>query len=241
MIYARTAHAVSGLLCGALMYFLGMTPAYAVFINEIHYDNVGLDAGEGIELSGEAGIDLSGWSLVLYNGSNGSPYSSAIALHGVFADLQNGMGVLDFGISGMQNGGPDGIVLVNNLGTVVQFLSYEGTFMADSGIAAGMTSSDIGVAEMSSTLAGHSIQLMGTGRDYIDFSWAVSTMENTFGAVNSEQLFTAAAVASRSPGAVSVPSPSSLTLFLLGLFVCLLMRKRGLDARVGTGPVALQA
>ena len=42
-----------------------MTSAHAVFINEIHYDNTGGDIGEGVELSGEAGVDLSGWSLVL--------------------------------------------------------------------------------------------------------------------------------------------------------------------------------
>ena len=42
-----------------------------VFINEIHYDNVGTDAGEAIEIAGPAGTDLTGWSVVLYNGSNG--------------------------------------------------------------------------------------------------------------------------------------------------------------------------
>ena len=43
----------------------------AVFINEIHYDNGGTDTGEAIEIAGPAGTDLTGWSLVLYNGSNG--------------------------------------------------------------------------------------------------------------------------------------------------------------------------
>jgi hypothetical protein len=42
-----------------------------VFINEIHYDNNGIDANEAIEIAGPAGTDLSGWSLVLYNGATG--------------------------------------------------------------------------------------------------------------------------------------------------------------------------
>ena len=44
----------------------GGTP---VFINEIHYDNAGTDMGEAIEVAGPAGEGLSGWSIVLYNGT----------------------------------------------------------------------------------------------------------------------------------------------------------------------------
>jgi hypothetical protein len=39
-------------------------------INEIHYDNVGTDAGEAVEIAGPAGTDLSGWKIVRYNGSD---------------------------------------------------------------------------------------------------------------------------------------------------------------------------
>ena len=44
-------------------------------INEIHYDNVGVDAGEAIEIEGPAGADVTGFSIVLYNGSNGAVYN----------------------------------------------------------------------------------------------------------------------------------------------------------------------
>lgn len=108
MIYSQTVRAVSGLFCGVVLYFLGLTSAHAVFINEIHYDNISGDVGEGIELSGEAGIDLAGWSLVFYSGDDSSPYSSA-SLYGEFMDMQNGMGVLHFEKSPIQNGGSDGI------------------------------------------------------------------------------------------------------------------------------------
>jgi hypothetical protein len=36
-----------------------------VFINEIHYDNAGTDVGEGVEIAGTAGTDLTGWVLFL--------------------------------------------------------------------------------------------------------------------------------------------------------------------------------
>ena len=49
-------------------------PLGTVFISEIHYDNAGTDAGEAVEVFGPAGTDLSGWSIVLYNGANGQTY-----------------------------------------------------------------------------------------------------------------------------------------------------------------------
>ena len=43
------------------------TPSPVRF-SEIHYDNVGTDVQEAIEVSGPAGTDLTGWTVVLYNG-----------------------------------------------------------------------------------------------------------------------------------------------------------------------------
>ena len=61
----------------ALVICLLAPAAFAqVFINELHYDNTGTDTGEAIELAGPAGTDLSGWSLVLYNGSTGAVYNT---------------------------------------------------------------------------------------------------------------------------------------------------------------------
>src|SRR5256886_17495017 len=39
----------------------------AVRFSEIHYDNTGTDAGEAIEVSGPAGIDVNGGEIYLYN------------------------------------------------------------------------------------------------------------------------------------------------------------------------------
>ena len=57
----------------------------AVFINEIHYDNVSTDSGEAIEIAGPAGTDLTGWSVVLYNGNGGGMYDTTV-LSGTLAD-----------------------------------------------------------------------------------------------------------------------------------------------------------
>ncbi|MFQ5330424.1 MAG: hypothetical protein ACE5D4_10635 [Thermodesulfobacteriota bacterium] len=156
--------------------------ATPIFINEIHYDNSGGDTGEGIEIAGLAGTDLTGWNIYLYNGNGGGVYKSA-GLSGVISDEQNGFGTLSFSITGIQNGAPDGIALVDAGSDVVQFLSYEGLFTATSGPANGMTSVDIGVLESGSTPAGHSLQLTGTGNDSEDFTWS-APVANTFGSVN---------------------------------------------------------
>ncbi|HEX7022309.1 MAG TPA: ExeM/NucH family extracellular endonuclease [Trueperaceae bacterium] len=160
-----------------------------VFINEIHYDNDGTDAGEAIEIAGPAGVDLEGWKLVLYNGSNNETYDTR-TLSGVLADQQNGFGVLAFTypVNGLQNGAPDGLALVDACGNVFQFLSYEGKLTATAGPAASMTSTDIGVSESSSSPAGSSLQLAGAGASYADFAWQPAQAA-TFGEINSGQTF----------------------------------------------------
>ena len=144
--------------------------AQSVFINEIHYDNASTDVDEAIEIAGAAGTDLTGWSLVLYNGSNGTVYNT-IALSGTIADQQNGFGTVVeiLPTNGLQNGAPDGIALVDNSNIVIQFLSYEGALTATDGPASGQTSTDIGVSESSSTQVGASLQLSGSGTMASDF------------------------------------------------------------------------
>ena len=111
-----------------------------VFVNEIHYDNDGTDAGEAIEIAGPAGTDLTGWSLVLYNGSGGALYDTTAAERGhprpvgrvrrrsASLSVQRHPERVD----------PDGVALVDPAGAVAQFLSYEGTFTATGGPAAGL-------------------------------------------------------------------------------------------------------
>ncbi|NNF10268.1 MAG: ExeM/NucH family extracellular endonuclease, partial [Acidimicrobiia bacterium] len=113
---------------------------------------------------------------------------ATISLSGIIPNQQSGFGTLDFAQSGIQNGSPDGLALVDAGSTVIEFLSYEGSFTATNGLANGMTSSDIGVSEPSSTSVGESLQLTGTGTMGGDFIWA-SSQPNTFGSVNTGQAF----------------------------------------------------
>jgi hypothetical protein len=162
-----------------------------LFINELHYDNASTDVGEFIEVAGTAGTDLSGYSLVLYNGSNGTVYSTT-ALTGILPDMQNGFGVqfTSYPSNGIQNGGPDGIALVGPYGNVLQFISYEGSFTANGGPADGMTSVDIGVTETSTTPIGSSLNLVGSGVMYGDFTWSGPSAESP-GMLNPGQTFEA--------------------------------------------------
>lgn len=150
-----------------------------VWINEFHYENASTDVDEFIEIAGPAGLDLSEYTIELYNGQNGNIYDSVI-LSGILPNQSNGIGfaVINFPTNGIQNGAPDGIALVNN-GIVLQFISYEGAFTAGPGgplgpgAANGMTSVDIEVKEQSYTPIGQSLQIKGTGVQYNDFTWTL--------------------------------------------------------------------
>ncbi|PAJ75300.1 hypothetical protein CJF42_05940 [Pseudoalteromonas sp. NBT06-2] len=157
------------------------------WINEFHYDNSSTDVNEFIEIAGKENTDLSGWSLELYNGNGGAIYKT-VPLSGVISNQDNDFGTVIFLISGIQNGGPDGFALINPANETVQFLSYEGSFIAKGGTADGVESIDIGVSETSSTAVGTSLQLSGNGASYSEFTWLSSSAE-TPGAVNTSQTF----------------------------------------------------
>ena len=158
-----------------------------VWINEFHYDNRRGDENEFVEVAGTAGTDLAGWTIVGYNGNGGGVYDT-IALAGTLADQQGGFGTLAVDFLGLQNGAPDGIALVDASGTVVDFVSYEGTLTATDGPAAGTTSTDVGVAEDASTNKNHSLQLTGTGAAAADFVWQ-GPLASTRGLPNDGQTF----------------------------------------------------
>ncbi|GAA4109348.1 hypothetical protein GCM10022393_05890 [Aquimarina addita] len=177
------------LVLSTIFYFSEVQYGYSqqVFINEIHYDNISTDSDEAIEIAGVSGTDISGWTLVLYNGSNSSVYNT-FSLSGSIPDQQNGFGTLLVTTAGLQNGAPDGIALVDADNTVLQFLSYEGVITAIDGPAAGLTSIDIGVEESNNTPLGSSLQLVGTGTIATDFIWE-SVATNSYGMINTNQVF----------------------------------------------------
>lgn len=180
----RVSGAGRGLALAALACFAHGVHA-DVFINEFHYDNLNTDSGERVEVIAPAGTSLAGWSVVLYNGSDGRRYAT-LPLSGTVANQCGGHGTAVVNAAGMQNGGPDGLALVNAAGGVVQFLSYEGRFTASDGPAAGQTSQDVGVAETSSTPVGHSLRLAGSGSSASSFAWQAPAA-SSFGACNPGQ------------------------------------------------------
>ncbi|MHC5054213.1 MAG: LamG-like jellyroll fold domain-containing protein [Planctomycetota bacterium] len=162
-----------------------------IFINEVHYENGGTDANEAIEVAGPAGTDLTGWSIVFYNGANGTVDGTALSLSGFIDDEGDGYGALSFLRAPIQNGAPDGFALYDGT-SVVQFLSYEGSFTALEGVAAGLTSEDIGVNESDSTLETESLQLVGTGMYYEELTWQAPAT-SSFGSLNGSETLGASA------------------------------------------------
>ncbi len=175
------------LFFGAMLLTIVSANAQTVFINELHYDNNGADADEGVEIAGPAGTDLTGWKVRFYNGADGTSYD-VITLSGVISDQCNGFGTIWFPRAGLQNGSPDGLALMDNTLTVIQFLSYEGAFTATNFEANTLLSVDISVSEAATAPVGTSLQLGGGGTDYGDFTWAGSAAHSR-GACNPNQTF----------------------------------------------------
>jgi hypothetical protein len=167
-----------------------------VFINESHYDNSGTDSGEFVEVVVGPGYtgSLSEISLLLYNGADGTVYGTHPL--GTFQDFQepeitaSGHRIYHKMIGGIQNGAPDGFALAAG-SSVLQFISYEGSFIASDGAAAGMLSTDIGVSQNGNELVGQSaIGLAGSGGNATDFTWIKFTgTAHSPGTANAGQTF----------------------------------------------------
>lgn len=178
-----------------------------IFVNEIHYDNVGGDLNEFIEVAVPSSqSNLSQIEVSLYNGGSNSVYDSETLDNFVAGATNVVIGGSNFdlytwspGTNGIQNGGADGWA-ITELGVLCEFLSYEGTLTPTSGPAMGLTSTDIGVAEISAPL-GTSIQL-------INGTWHTG-LDNTFGEANP-----------------AVPEPTGQVLALFAALGCFVVRRR---------------
>jgi endonuclease/exonuclease/phosphatase family metal-dependent hydrolase len=171
----------------------GVPPSGDVFLNELHYDNDGADTGEFVEVivgPGFAGA-LSDLSLVFYNGSDGTIYDTkTLDTFTLGTTTTSGHRIYSRDITGIQNGSPDGIAIISG-GSIVRFHSYEGSFPATDGPAAGMTSTDVGVSQTPDEAPGqHSLGLAGTGDSAATFTWMKFSGDHTKGAPNDGQIFT---------------------------------------------------
>lgn len=184
----------------------------APWINEIHYDNAGTDLAEFVEIAVPAGFaESSAVRLTLYNGGDGRPYGSAHSLD-TFNQGQTADGATLYWklITGLQNGAPDGMSLDIG-GNTVDFISYEGSFTASAGPAAGLGSRDLGVFEADTQPAGGSLGRIGTGATGDDFLWQMLA-ESSPGQWNAGQFV--------------VPEPSIGVLVLAGAAVLAASRRR---------------
>lgn len=171
-----------------LLLGISALPLFAqnVFINEFHYDNAGTDTNEFIEITLENASDftLSDFSIHLYSGADGLEYDVKTLDQFTFGSSSGTYSFYSFTypLDGIQNGAPDGIALAYQ-GTLVEFISYEGTFVASGGPADGVTSTDIGVSEVGGTGGTGSDQSLQRNDD--GSGWVSGTA--TKGTVNSNQ------------------------------------------------------
>jgi len=177
-----------------LLSFVSFSVGQNAWFNEIHYDNASTDEDEIMEVVIEdaGSYDLALFQVDLYNGNSGEVYDTRTLDNYTAGIISEGFSFFVFNYtdagSSIQNGAPDGMALSYN-GELIpgQFLSYEGTLVAVDGPAIGLTSVDIGVSESSSTPAGESLQLTGTGTQYDQFAWT-GPIAATPGNLNFEQI-----------------------------------------------------
>ena len=227
--------------------------AQTAWINEFHYDNPGGDVNEFIEVALRSdAAAVANYSVVLYNGSGGVVYGtqplSAFTASAAFPVAGSAQTVTFYSlvlpVNGLQNGSPDGLALVNTAtNTVIQFLSYEGTFAATDGPAAGQTSADVGVAEPGAT-NDTSIGYVGSGQAPADFTYALISGQ-TPGAPNTGQTLAAGGGPAPETASVTFVPMSATTAenvpYTSGAFVYTLANSDGNPANnpAATGTVAV--
>ena len=193
----------------------------AVTINEFHYDNTGGDMHEFIEVVITDPLLMSpdDVDVYFYNGGDGTTYKTFnlgdFDAHGILADTNAYYSKL---VSGIQNGAPDGFAVTHG-GTVLEFISYEGSFSATNGPASGLTSTDILVYEATSTPLDSSLQ-----RSNLSDSWILTEGYNTLGQVNTG--WEPTPEPTPEPGPTPVPVPGAFVLTCMGLGLLQTARKR---------------
>ena len=197
-------------------------PTPAVWINEVAYNDPGVDDEEFIELCGVAGTVITDWKVQLVNGFDGSNYYEftvgSEAGSFTFADEQDGYGfyVLASSSSGdvpntdetmasdMQNGDDDAVRITKADGTEIHFFAYNSKSAIDYeyGLPNDLTPIE------DSTLASNSLCKTGSGTEEPDFEWKIEIQ--TPGTLNNEQ---------------ALPEPIGLGILFLGLAALLKIRK----------------
>jgi len=152
-----------------------------VFLNEIHYQNIGPDA-EFIEVAHTIDIALSGYQIHFYEQAGTvyrvieditslvNPGDTSNSIDGFTFSSFNTINPLAPASELMQNENA-GLALVNPLNQVVDFISYGVPIVGTDGPAIGLTSTFMGVTETAINNPLNSLQLGGEGYQRTDFFW----------------------------------------------------------------------
>ncbi|GAB5555986.1 MAG: hypothetical protein SchgKO_01990 [Schleiferiaceae bacterium] len=155
------------------------------WINEFHYDNVGADTLEFVEVVIPQS-DSALWAtleLSIYNGSTGKVTSTSKVSTWSAGDTVNGFAFFFTWIK-IQNG-PEALCLADT-GEVYHLLFFESSFTLVSGPALGLVGGVLPVSETNSSPIGQSLGLSGSGSALSHFSWNVLN-PSTPGGLNSGQ------------------------------------------------------
>ncbi len=155
------------------------------WINEFHYDNVGADTLEFVEVVIPQS-DSALWAtleLSIYNGSTGKVTSTSKVSSWSAGDTVNGFAFFFTWIK-IQNG-PEALCLADT-GEVHHLLFFESSFTLVSGPALGLVGGVLPVSETNTSPIGQSLGLSGSGSALSHFSWNVLN-PSTPGSLNSGQ------------------------------------------------------
>jgi len=104
------------LLIVVLILFVVSSNAQNIWTNEFHYDNVGTDEGEFIEivLENAGSYNLADFAVTLYNGNNGASYDTKTLDQFTIGIVEGDFTIyyFDYPSNGIQNGESDGILQV---------------------------------------------------------------------------------------------------------------------------------
>lgn len=161
------------------------------WINEIHYDKIAIEESEFVEIVIESPekYTMSDFDIYFYDGDNGTAYRTAN-----MDDFNAGNTDSTFHLYTLSYPAGEDWIYNENAGMaltykdhVLQFISYDGSFVATDGPAKDNTSEDIGVSQKDSPQNGYSLQLIGLGNYYTYFTWVDPPASP--GETNTSQIF----------------------------------------------------
>lgn len=165
-------------------------PVYAqsIFFNDVNYDPGTTANPEYFAIAGPAGTDLTGYKVYLYDAAGNVQGSPQVFGARSVSDDQNGYGVEPILSSVTLPDATTGLALTTPTDDLVQFVSYEGSVTAVDGPALGTTSTDLGTDPGESAGTDQTLQLIGTGNTFDDFTVAVQAIDFV-SPVNQNQAF----------------------------------------------------